>query len=118
MPRFRFTVRRMMILVAVVGVVLGLIIASVRLTKLPTNSIEALEYVERWSSHARIAYDDIEVRKLRPGEQVDAQFGGTFEVRYIRKNSQGVMIECQSILVMVDGYCLKKKALTVTPGTK
>jgi hypothetical protein len=53
MPRVRFTVRWLMIAVAVVGVILGLLIGIFRLFKMPSTPSEALNYATRILSWER-----------------------------------------------------------------
>ena len=59
-----------------------------------------------WTPFLPLDDYDVEVRRLRPGENVDEHFGGLFEVRFLKRDGRGREVEGRSYLVMEDGYCL------------
>ena len=109
MPRVRFTVRGLMVAVAVTALVLGAAAALMpRRSRMPRDAFEALVYIRQQGSGFP-DFDDIEVRKIRPGEPVGSQFGGLFYVVYVKRDARGSVLERRRILLCEGGYCMQLK---------
>lgn len=102
MLRIRFQLRWLMVAAAILCVILALIVAVARLVRMPSNASEALAYVE--AQYKPRGDYDVEVRRLRAGENVGGQYGGVFAVRYIWRNEDGAEINRLLVLIMEKGY--------------
>ena len=106
MSRFRFTIRRMMVAVAVVAAILAVATALNRREPMPRDAGEAAAYVRRTLPGLFQGDYDLEVRRLRPGEDLDGQGGAAFQVTFIRRDGAGAEMRREVVLVMEDGYCM------------
>lgn len=104
--RLRLTIRRMMLLVAVVAVVLGLAFSVARAVRVPSDPAEALAHVQAQLGPFT-GHDEVVVRRVAPGESVGSQYDGLFEVRFHWRERPGHKAQRLLVLVMEDGYCMQ-----------
>src|SRR4051794_23098895 len=107
MPRFRFTVKRMMVAVAIVGAMLALVVAITRTSRDPTNASEALSHairgVRSWPSRSSLPLEDYdaEVKRWRPDRPAGGgQYGVIFQVHFTKRDGQGSPIDRRTVWIM------------------
>ena len=115
-PRLQFTVRRMMVAVAIVAGALALVAALTRSPRDPSNASEALSHairsmsMRRWTRDKHLEEYDVDVRRCRPDEPVDSQhgqFGVIFKVSFTKRDDRGKATDRVLIWIMRGGYCME-----------